>query len=261
MKPSIKIIDITLENAFDYTPGPSCFVNPKQPGAQMKLEWMKRRFEEGLTIKVLYLENEQKSAGFIEYIPGENAWRAVNAPGYLFIHCLWIYPNKFKDRGYASRLLQECLEDARSSDKNGIVVLTSEGAFMSGKNLFEKNGFSAVANEKPSFELLVKNIKQAPTPSFKDWGTKLASYQGLHFIYSNQCPWVARSIAELSKVAREHDLSPTITELKTAKEAQNAPSVYATFSLVYNGELLADHYISKRRFENIINKHILLVDK
>jgi hypothetical protein len=27
---------------------------------------------------------------FIEYIPGEQAWRAVHADGYLLIHCLWV---------------------------------------------------------------------------------------------------------------------------------------------------------------------------
>ena len=257
MEQSIKIINITPENAFDYTPGPSCFVNPKQPGAQMKLEWMKQRFKEGLTIKVLYLEEEKKSAGFIEYIPGEYAWRAVNAPGYLFIHCIWIYPNKLKKIGFASRLLEECLADAKAAGKNGVAVISSEGSFMAGKSLFSKNGFTTVANEKPSFELLAYQIKEGPLPIFKDWHGKLAAYQGLHFIYSNQCPWVARSIDELSQVAQEHDLSPTITELKTAREAQNAPSVYATFNLIYNGELLADHYISKRRFENIIKKHII----
>ena len=261
MNPSTKIITITPENAFDYTPGPSCFVNPKQPGAQKKLEWMKQRFEEGLIIKVLYLEDEQKSAGFIEYIPGEYAWRGVNAPGYLFIHCIWIYPNKLKNSGFASRLLEECLSDARTAGKNGVAVISSEGSFMASKKLFTKNGFSKVASDSPSFELLVHRLKEGPAPTFNDWRSKLVTYQGLHFIYSNQCPWVARSIDELSKVAREHKLSPTITELKTARDAQNAPSIYATFNLIYNGKLLADHYISKRRFENIIKKQITAVLK
>jgi len=257
MSQSIRIINITPENAFDYTPGPSCFVNSKQEGARMKMEWMKQRFEEGLTIKVLYLEDEQKSAGFIEYIPGEFAWRAVNAPGYLFIHCIWIYPSKLKNMGFASRLLAECLADAKAADKNGVAVISSEGSFMAGKSLFSKNGFTPIANDKPSFKLLVRNLKNGPLPTFNNWRGKLATYQGLHFIYSNQCPWVARSIDELSKVARAFALSPNITELKTAQEAQNAPSIYATFNLIYNGKLLADHYISKRRFENILNKHIL----
>jgi len=44
--------------------------------------------------------------------------------------------------------------------------------------------------------------------------------------------------------------------LKNAKGAQDAPSIYATFNVVYDGKLLVDHYISSKRFLNIINKEI-----
>jgi hypothetical protein len=47
-----------------------------------------------------------------------------------------------------------------------------------------------------------------------------------------------------------------VTELKNAEQAQNAPSIYATFNLIYNGKLLIDHYISNTRFLNIINKEL-----
>jgi len=47
-----------------------------------------------------------------------------------------------------------------------------------------------------------------------------------------------------------------VTELKNAKQAQDAPSVYAVFNMVYDGKLLVDHYISSTRFQNIINKQI-----
>jgi hypothetical protein len=76
-------------------------------------------------------------------------------------------------------------------------------------------------------------------------------------VYSNQCPWVVRSIDELSEVAEKYKLKLNVSEMKTAREAQNAPSIYASFNLIYNGKLLSDHYISKTRFENIIKKEIL----
>ncbi|MFC2163543.1 YoaP domain-containing protein [Acidobacteriota bacterium] len=44
--------------------------------------------------------------------------------------------------------------------------------------------------------------------------------------------------------------------LKTAEQAQSAPSIYGVFNLIYDGTLLADHYISKTRFKNIIKKKI-----
>ena len=47
-----------------------------------------------------------------------------------------------------------------------------------------------------------------------------------------------------------------VTELENAEQAQNAPSIYATFNLVSDGKLLADHYISSTRFLNVINKEL-----
>jgi hypothetical protein len=103
---------------------------------------------------------------------------------------------------------------------------------------------------------MVKSLRKGPSPTFRDWKKQLSTYRGLHILYANQCPWVARSIKELSEIAREEGLELKITELKTAREIQNAPSVYGTFNLIYNGKLLADHYISNRRFQNIIEKEL-----
>jgi len=74
--PEVTIRTVDETTIAQYPKGPSCFLNPKNEGYQIKLEWLKDRFAEGLTIKVLYAEEEQKVMGFIEYVPGEKAWRA-----------------------------------------------------------------------------------------------------------------------------------------------------------------------------------------
>ena len=253
--PEIKIINIDKNNIFQYEP--TCFLNPKNEGYQIKLEWLKKRFSEGLTIRQLYLENEKKPVGFIEYVPAEYVWRAVDAKGYMFIHCMWISPNKYKEKGYGSLLIKECIKDAEKQGKYGVAVLTSEGSFMAGKDIFLKNGFKSIATAKPSFELMVKTLKEGgPLPKLNDSEKQLSKYKGLNIIYSNQCPWVARSIKDMIETAKSKDLKLKVTELKNAKEAQDAPSAYAIFNLVYEGKLLADHYISNTRFLNIINKDI-----
>ncbi|MCK4995936.1 MAG: GNAT family N-acetyltransferase [Thermoplasmatales archaeon] len=249
-----KIIDINENNMAKYPP--TCFLNPKNEGYLIKSKWLKKRFYEGMKIKLLYLENEKKCNGFIEYIPGENAWRSVDAKGYMFIHCIWINPNKFKNKGYGSLLIKECIKDAEEQGKDGVAVVTSEDAFMAGKDLFVKNGFKSIASAKPSFELMVKTLKDGPLPKFKDWEKELSKYKGLNIIYTNQCPWVARSIIEINEIAKKEGLKFNVTELKTPKDAQNAPSLYASFNLIYDGKLLSDHYISAKRFRNIINKEI-----
>ena len=124
---------------------------------------------------------------------------------------------------------------------------------MADTSIFEKNGFTTVEKSDP-YRLLVKSFDGHQLPRFKNWRKKLESYNGLHIIYSDQCPWVARFMDEMKDRFDELDIN--ITKLETAEDAQNAPSIYATFNLIFNGTLLSNHYISSRRFENIINKEL-----
>jgi hypothetical protein len=139
---------------------------------------------------------------------------------------------------------------------NGVAGVTSEGPFMAGKDVFLKNGFKSVASAEPSFELMIKSFKKGPEPKVRDWESQLDKYKGLNILYTKQCPWVARFIDELNDIVKKKGVKLKITEIKTPKDAQNAPSLYATFNLIYNGKLLADHYISARRFENILKKEV-----
>jgi ribosomal protein S18 acetylase RimI-like enzyme len=152
----MEIVSINAENLAQH-PGAICFINPKNPSFPLKIEWIKQRFSEGLRIKLLYTDDRKKVAGFIEYVPGEYAWRAVSANGYMFIHCLWIYPNENKNKGFGTQLIEECIEDARQNNCNGVVVVTSKNAFMANSSLFLKNGFREIANDGAGNELLVLN--------------------------------------------------------------------------------------------------------
>jgi len=247
--PNVKMVEVTEENINKYPP--RCFLKTDNPGFLAKVEWLKRRFSEGLRIKQTYVD--EKLIGFIEYVYGENAWRAVDSKDYLFIHCIWIYPNANKNKGYASLLVNEVIKDAEKEGKLGVSVVASEGAFMADKRLFLKNGFEIVEESKP-FSLLVKKLKDGDLPKFRDWKKQLEKFNGFHILYSNQCPWVSRFLLEIRGVIKKKDLKLRITELKTPKDAQNAPSIYASFNLINNGKLLADHYISVRRFESILKK-------
>jgi hypothetical protein len=252
-----EIVTITEENLMEH-PQAICYINPKHPSYTLKIDWLKQRLKEGLVIKLLYAENEKRPQGYIEYIPGERAWRAVYAAGYMFIHCIWVYANAYKNQGIGSLLVSEVLKDAAVKNMNGAAVVSSESAFMAKANLFKKNGFLVMDAAPPGYKLLVKQLKPSIPPAFMDWDKHLQSYKGLHIVYSNQCPWVARFVSELGTFTQSKGLKIHITELKTANQAQQAPSPYATFNLVHNGKLLADHYISMTRFQNILKKEKLI---
>jgi GNAT superfamily N-acetyltransferase len=118
------VVTVTQENYTEY--GCPCFLNPKHEGHLKKLEWLKARLSVGLTIKHLFIKGEKKPIGFIEYVPGEYAWRAVNASGYMFIQCIWIAAKKYKGKGYGSLLVNECIKEARKVGRYGVATVASD---------------------------------------------------------------------------------------------------------------------------------------
>lgn len=246
------IIDIKVDKIQDY-PQIICFINPKHKLYHLKINWIKEQYEKGLKIKLLYLEGEKKPIGFIEYIPGENCWRSVNAKGYMFIHCLWTNGKKHQHQGLGHLLIKEVEKDAHYM--LGVVIITSDKAFMANKNIFLKNEYKIVA-ESGKDQLLVKQFTDGPLPSINNWEAELQKYEGLTIVYSKQCPWVARFIEEFKPILEKEKLEINIVELKSAAQAQKAPSLYSAFNLIYNGKLLADRYISTTRFMNIIKKEL-----
>lgn len=253
----VEIIDTNPDNICKY--GFCGYKNIKQEGYKRKIEWLKKRFSEGMKFKVLYSAKDG-SVGFIEYIPGKYTWRAVEASGYMVIHCIVIMKCEYKGKGYGTLLLEESLKDAKKENMHGVAVITRKGTWMAGKELFIKDGFEVVDKAPPNFELLVKKFtKNVPLPKFKgDWEKRLSKYsKGLTIIRSDQCPYIAKSVKEISETAQmKYGIKAKIIELKNCKDAQNAPSVFAIFGIVYDGKLLADHPISKTRFLNIMNKEL-----
>ena len=250
----LQIVDTNLDNIQNY--GFCGYKNIKQEGYKRKLDWLKQRFTEGMRFKVLYSDSSG-AVGFIEYVPGEYAWRAVGAKGYMVIHCIANFYRQYREKGYGTLLIEESLEDARKENMSGVAAVTREGTWMAGKELFLRNGFEVVDTAPPDFELLVKKFASAPSPKFpRDWNRRLSQYgSGLTIIQSGQCPYTAKAVNEISATAEEeYDTKPEIVELKTSRDAQNAPSAFAIFGIMYNGKLVADHPISNTRFKNIMNK-------
>lgn len=250
----IKIISVDKKNILKY--GIYCVTNTKHDGYKLKLNWLKKWFDENLKIKLLFSEAEG-TIGFIEYVPGKYSWRGIEASDYYVIHCIWIKDVKYRKKGYASLLLNNCIEDSKTEDKTGVAMVTSAGPWLAGKDLLLKNKFEIVDYYTPYYELLVKKNKEGPMPKFKrDREKILKEYTGLNIIFANQCPYIAKSVKELALIARSRGLPLKIIELESPVEAQNAPTPYGVFCIVYNGRLLADHYISNTRFKNILDKEI-----
>ena len=254
---SYKIVSLSPDNLAKH-PQYVCFINPKHSSYQNKHEWLISQMRLGLRILLLYPAGEKKAQAYIEYTPGEHAWRAVNANGYMFIHCLWTASNAWKNRGLGTALIDACLQDAKSKNYSGVAVLTSNDAFLANADIFIKSGFTEVDAAKPSFSLLLKQFRPSPPPCIVNNTSALNRYSGLHLLYSRQCPWVARFVAELDAFCTSKNVKLNIYEFQSPREAQDSPSPYGVFNLINNGKLLADHYISLTRFTNILKKEKLI---
>jgi len=248
-----RLIDVDTAS-FDALP--CCGIkDPAHPGRREKCRWLQTNAKFGLRAKAL-LAPDGEPGGYIEYIPGEFAWRGVDAGGYMFIHCIWIYSRKYQRKGWGTLMVEACLNDARKAGKSGVAVMVRDGPWLADRRLFLANGFKPVDTATPDYELLARKFNNsAPNPAFKgEWDRKLGQYsRGLTIIRSSQCPHITKFAADIAATAEtEYRIVPNVVDLQSASDAQNAPTPYAIFALIYNGQLLADHQISRTRFRNIM---------
>ncbi len=258
----IQIIDLTPENIADYGVCGYKDVN-KHKELRSKIEWVKEYYPKGLRIKAL-ISVKGGYQGMLEYLPGKFAHRPVNAEGYMFIHCIFVgFKSEFKGKGYASSLIEECINETRREKMAGVAVVTRKGSFMANDEIFLKNGFEIVDSAEPDFNLLaIKFDKTSLNPSFKkDMLTSLSKYKnGITIIRSVQCPYTEKNVnAILDTAIKKYNLKVSLVDLKDSESAQDTPCAFGTFCIIYNGDVISYHPISNTRFENIMDK--MLVEK
>jgi GNAT superfamily N-acetyltransferase len=231
-----------------------CYMSKrKEPGYKQKRDWLEARFAEGLKLKVIH-EIGGRDTAFIEYIPGEYAWRAMHAPEYMVIHCLWVV-GRGKGKGYGSILIEECIKDARTHKMKGVAMLTSDRTWLAGRKIFERNGFKEVDSAPPSFQLMVTRFGPGPDASLpKDWETRAQAFgRGLTVIRTPQCPYIENGANDILSFAKVRGIGSKIVELKTAKEVQEqSPSAYGVFGTVLDGKLLAYQYLLEKDFGKLL---------
>jgi GNAT superfamily N-acetyltransferase len=239
----MELIDVGPENVGKT--GFFCFMSKKKSeGYQRKLRWLGARFSEGLRIRMLPLPER----GFIEYIPGEYAWRAVHAERYLFIHCLWVV-GKSKGKRFSTALLEACMADAKRMKLAGVATVTSEKVWMAGRGVFERHGFECVDEAPPAFSLMVKKIGKHASPSFAGgWEGKARAFgKGLTVVRSNQCPYIVDATTISTAAAARIGVESRVVEFESRDDlVRRSPSAYGVFGLVLDGRLLSYHYLLEK---------------
>lgn len=224
--------------------------------AEIKKTWLKSRFSCGHR----FLKVDVRGKVFIEYMPAEEAWFPVNAPGYNFIQCFWV-SGQYKGQGLGKKLLQACEED--SKNKNGLVCITCnpKAPFTVDRKFLLKQGFEVVDEAKPNFQLLVKRFnKNTPAPCFRDTAKDgiIKGSKGLVFYYSDMCPFNAPFIQKMAQVGEMRGLKVKIKKIADTAEAQLLPAVWGNCAVFLNGRFISHMILLDKKFNALLDRELLL---
>jgi ribosomal protein S18 acetylase RimI-like enzyme len=253
----LRIVDVTSD---DVGRLPCCgIMDTRHGGHRSKTAWLREHLALGLRARLL-LDEDGHEVGYIEYLPGEHAWRGVDAAGYLFIHCVWVHYKRYQHQGCASRLVGACVKEARAAGLRGVAVIARKKPWLASGDLFVKCGFEVVATAPPDYVLLARKFrKRDPSPAFLAANEDRPRWDrpGLTIVYARQCPYAVKFAQAIEETAeRDFGLKPRRIVLRTCRDAQHAPTPSAVFSLILDGKVIADHQVSATRFRNIMRQQL-----
>lgn len=221
--------------------------NNKDIQVASKKAWLNARFDEGLVFK----KGDVRGKCFIEYIPAEFAFAPIEAENYMYIDCLWV-SGQFKGKGNSTILLDSCFNDSIEKGKSGLCVLSAKKKmpFLSDPKFLAYKGFKIADTAEPNYVLYYLPFKDdAIVPKFKENAkSPHIDEQGFVLFYSSQCPYTAKYVPIIENIAKERGVPFKSVKFETAKEAQNAPAPFTTYSLFFNGEFLTNEILSDKKF-------------
>lgn len=227
--------------------------NNKDVQVQSKKEWLYNRFDDGL----VFLKSVERGKCFIEYIPAENAWNPIDADNYMYIDCLWV-SGSLKGHGYSTDLLDECIRDSKAKGKSGLCILSSakKKPFLADPKYLMHKGFSVCDEADNEVQLWFLSFSNdAIVPNFKACAKHPhIDEKGYVLFYTHQCPFNAKYVPIIEKVAKEQGVQFKAVLLSSKSEAQNAPTPITTYAFFQDGEYLTNEQMNDKRFLKILGK-------
>lgn len=218
-----------------------------------KKSWLKERLDEGL----VFLKSTERGKCFIEYIPAEYAWVPIKADNYLYIDCLWV-SGSFKGHGYSNDLLNACIEDGKKQKKLGLCILSSakKRGFLADPKFLSYKGFEAADEADNGIQLWYLPFKKdAQKPAFKDCARKVRiKDKGIVVYYSHQCPFTAKYVPLIEKIAAEKGAAFKAIQFKDKKSAQNAPTPVTNYALFKDGKYITNEIQSDKKFLKLLGE-------
>ena len=223
-----------------------CAMSGKQSTA--KKEWLKERFDEGL----VFYRSVERGKCFIEYIPAENAWIPIEAPGFMYIDCLWV-SGSMKGHGYSNDLMEWCIEDAKAKGMKGLCILSSAGRkreFLADPKFLAYKGFMQADSSDCGITLMYLPFDASfKSPRFKECARHPhVEEDGFVVYYTDQCPFTYYWVPRVAEVAKEHGIPFKAIHVTTMDEAQNVPAPVTTYALFKDGAFMTQCIQSDKKF-------------
>ena len=227
--------------------------NNKDVQVSSKKAWLAERFDEGL----VFMKSTERGKCFIEYIPAENAWNPINAPGYMYIDCLWV-SGSFKGHGYSNDLLNACIEDSKAKGKKGLCILATakKKPFLSDPKYLRYKGFSVCDEADNGVQLwyLPFNPKEE-APAFNECAKHPhVNEDGYVLYYTSQCPFNAKYVPIVEQTAKDHGIPFKAVHIETKESAQNVPTPITTYALFHDGEYVTNEQMNDSKFLKIVGQ-------
>lgn len=222
-------------------------------GVDRKKAWLRERLREGLVFRKL----DVRGKAFIEYMPGEKAWRPIVADGWLVIHCLWV-SGQLAGHGHARALLASCIEDAQRQKRRGVAVATArtKRPFLSDPRFFAKHGF-VETDRVGEFVVLARRLREGgPDPRFHEAVREPPRSTRGSFVgrYTDQCPFNAHWAGEVAAALRARGERAKVEHVRTREEARAVPSPLGAYGLDRDGRLVSHHLLTPGAVGRVLDK-------
>ena len=218
-----------------------------------KKAWLKDRFDEGL----VFLKSVERGKCFIEYLPAENAWNPIEAPGYMYIDCLWV-SGSLKGHGYSSDLLAECIADSNEKGKKGLCILSGakKKPFLADPKFLKYKGFEVCDEADNGIQLWYLPFeKDGDIPAFKECARHPhIDEKGYVLYYINQCPFNGKYVPILEETARKNGIPFKSIKIESREEGQKAPTPITTYALFHDGNYITNEQMNDKKFLKLVNE-------
>ena len=227
--------------------------NNKDVQVASKKAWLAQRLDEGL----VFLKSVERGKCFIEYLPAEMAWNPIEAPGYMYIDCLWV-SGSFKGHGYSSELLEACIADSKAKGKVGLCILSSakKKPFLADPKYLQHKGFTVSDEADNGIQLWYLPFGEgAEKPRFRDCARHPRIKEGGYVLYyTSQCPFNAKYVPILEETAKTQKVPFRAIHIESREEAQAAPTPITTYALFCDGAYLSNEQMNEARFLKLLSQ-------